>query len=361
MHGQATTLLWVVGALALLPACREGQLGSLWQGGLSDDDGSATDVALSEGPWDSAWNPLRSADPQVGSGVEAYERGDHAAALAAFDAALAADPSVEAHIGRAASLYKLGRFDEARQAWQPLAEREESSIRARALFGLGLAQARTDKVDEAIVSFRRYLSLRPDDVDGRFNLEWLLRRREQQRQQQKQQQPQSGASSEQKEQQDNEQQKDQEPQEQQAQSGGSEGASKDGGGESGESDQPQEPSSAERSSDEKSSEKKLDEKKSSEAAEDKPDAKEQEQAERAEKQREEGDKAPPPSRDPQGATPSGMTNARAQRPDRELNGQQSEAVLNALQEGERPMQLWRFQQNGERREPSRRRGRANDW
>ncbi len=65
------------------------------------------------------------------AGLEAFRAGDPAAALAAFDAAVARDDlHADAHFGRGRALEALGRYEEARAAYLAAKDRDELRFRA---------------------------------------------------------------------------------------------------------------------------------------------------------------------------------------------------------------------------------------
>ncbi len=107
--------------------------------------------------------------------------GDAEAALEQFDYALAANPAyVEAHINRALTLNELGRFDEARLAFDLAAHFEQeisgnypAAVTARLANGhasLGDTYFEAGAAAEAVEQFRRALELRPRFHDIRNKL-----------------------------------------------------------------------------------------------------------------------------------------------------------------------------------------------
>lgn len=101
---------------------------------------------------------------------------------------------------KASSYYKAQNFEAA----EALFTEGES---ADSLYNLGNAQARQQKIEEAIASYEKALALNPDMEDAKFNLD-LLKQIKQQEQQQNQQQDQN-QKQDQKDNQKNDQQQDQ--------------------------------------------------------------------------------------------------------------------------------------------------------
>ncbi len=102
-------------------------------------------------------------------GTARRELGEHAAALAEFDAALAADPaSVDALFCRATALHKLARNDEAVAAYEAVLKR--APTHAEAANNLGALYRETARPEDAQRCFRKAVELRPDYADAVCNL-----------------------------------------------------------------------------------------------------------------------------------------------------------------------------------------------
>jgi Ca-activated chloride channel family protein len=119
-------------------------------------------------PWLAAAPPARAADwwltPDQ-AGQRAFEREDYAAAAARY-----ADPA-----WRAAARYRAGEFD---AAAQELAQRDD----AESLYNRGNALAKLGRFDEALEAYGRALERAPGHADAKYNkslIEDLLRQQEQ--------------------------------------------------------------------------------------------------------------------------------------------------------------------------------------
>lgn len=127
----------------------------------------------------SAWalGPLEKDHPLVEKGREAYAAGRFEEALEAFEAARAErpdDPAVE--FNRADALAKLGRMEEAKAAFQRVADaRNRPDLQQKAQYNLGNLYATTGDRQEALKAYRRALRMDPTDGQARHNYEVVLR------------------------------------------------------------------------------------------------------------------------------------------------------------------------------------------
>lgn len=125
-----------------------------------------------------AWavGPLEKNHPLVEAGTDAYEQERYEDALAAFEAAKqqqVGSAALDYNIGNA--LHKLGRHEEAIAAWQRAAAAGDPTLRQKAHYNTGNAFAAMGRNKEAISALRKALVLDPDDESARHNLEVLLR------------------------------------------------------------------------------------------------------------------------------------------------------------------------------------------
>jgi len=133
-------------------------------------------IALAIGPQALALGLLQRNHPTVDRGMKAYDEGRYDEALRAFEEAKKELPNSAAlEFNRGNALYKLGRKDEARDAYRRVSETEHSDLREKDYYNLGNAWAEMGNAKEAIGAYRKALTLDPRDEDARHNLEVVLR------------------------------------------------------------------------------------------------------------------------------------------------------------------------------------------
>lgn len=115
-------------------------------------------------------------DPRVQAGMNAEEKGDYAAALEQYELAQKDFPtSAQLDFNRGHALHKLGRQDEAKQAFERALERDTGELANKIHFNLGNVLAAMDKKREAVAEYRQALRVKPDDALARHNMEVLLK------------------------------------------------------------------------------------------------------------------------------------------------------------------------------------------
>ncbi|GHG63811.1 tetratricopeptide repeat protein [Comamonas sp. JC664] len=123
-----------------------------------------------------AAGPLERDHPLVEQGRAAYTAGRFDEALAAFEAAKKERPNdVVVDFNRADALAKLGRIDEAKALFHTVTESNRADLRQKAWYNLGNLHATTGDRAEALKSYRRALTLDPQDMQARHNYEVVLR------------------------------------------------------------------------------------------------------------------------------------------------------------------------------------------
>lgn len=120
---------------------------------------------------------LEKEHPLVQQGRQAYEAGRFEDALSAFEQAKKERPNdLAVEFNRGDALMKLGRYDEAQQAFQRVADaKEPPELRQKATYNLGNVHAATGNTREALKAYRRALTMDPADTQARHNYEVLLR------------------------------------------------------------------------------------------------------------------------------------------------------------------------------------------
>ncbi len=121
---------------------------------------------------------------ETNKGLKAYQSGDTAEALAAFERARAARPGAPAtRFNEAVAQAKAGKAPEAIETFTALT-REQNDLGFESDYNLGNALLGAQQLPAAVAAYRDALRLRPDDPGARRNLEITLRRLEQQKKEQ---------------------------------------------------------------------------------------------------------------------------------------------------------------------------------
>jgi Ca-activated chloride channel family protein len=161
----------------------------------------------------SGFDILKRKDPNIEEGNRQLAAGKADQALKAYDRAVEALPEEPiAHFDRGVALYQLGKFPEAQKEFQRASEGHDTGVKADAYYNMGNSWLKQERYKEALDAYKHTLGLRPEDRRAKWNLELALRRLQEQKQQQQQQQKQS-----QNQQKQDDKQQQQQQQQQQAQ------------------------------------------------------------------------------------------------------------------------------------------------
>ncbi len=132
-------------------------------------------------------------DPNLEEGNRALADGKAEAALQAYDRAASELPDEPiVRFDRGTALYALGKYPEAQKEFQRAAEAHDAGLKADAYYNMGNSLYQEERFKEALDAYKHTLGLRSDDRRAKWNLELALRQlqQQQQKQQQKQQQAQ---------------------------------------------------------------------------------------------------------------------------------------------------------------------------
>lgn len=135
------------------------------------------------------WHWFEPAALRNRRGIEAYRRGDYAAALEQFLSAkgLKAD-APELKNNTAAALYQLQKFRQALEELSSVDAQKPGPDQATLHYNLGNVHFRLEQYPQALESYKRCLLLAADDIQAKKNFELTLRKL-QERQPQEQPQP----------------------------------------------------------------------------------------------------------------------------------------------------------------------------
>lgn len=133
-------------------------------------------ASLAAAPAEAA-GPFERNHPLVEAGTDAYEAGNFEEALTQYDAALQQQPSdARLHYNRGLTLYKLGRYEEAKAALQQALELDRAGeLKGKAHYNLGNVAVAAGDRKEAVKQYRQALRADPADELARHNLEVVLK------------------------------------------------------------------------------------------------------------------------------------------------------------------------------------------
>ncbi len=159
---------------------------------------------------------------------QAFEQQDYQEALKLYtDALLEAPDSPIVHYNIGNVYMKQRKYEEAVKEYAKATEASDISLQQKAYYNLGNAYFYQGKWDQAILQYKKALELAPDDMDVKYNLEYVRKKIKEQAEKQKQttlkgRQQQAKGNQQDKQQQSNEKQKAEALQKQQKPSQGEE-------------------------------------------------------------------------------------------------------------------------------------------
>jgi len=173
----------------------------------------------------------QSGRKQIEEGNKLYVEEKFDAANDKYRDALNEDPlSPVIHYNLGNVSYKKKNFEEALKSYEKSLSAEDVLTQSKVYYNEGNTLFRMGKLPESILAYKKALELNPDDIDAKYNLEYVRallkdnaekqpqQQQNQQQQQQQQQQDKNQEDQQDKQQQQEEQQKDQQQQEQEQQS-----------------------------------------------------------------------------------------------------------------------------------------------
>ncbi len=156
-------------------------------------------------------------------GNELFQGEKYDQALNKYQDALLSDPEnrrLQFNVG--STLYKKKKYEEALEGFQKVVGTDELEVEQNAYYNMGNTLYRMGKLPESILAYQQALKLNPDDMDAKYNLEYVRRKlkdnsEKQQSQQQDQQQQQQQQQQQNQDDQQNQESQDQEQSEQEEQ------------------------------------------------------------------------------------------------------------------------------------------------
>lgn len=119
-------------------------------------------------------------DPKAREGVTHYNHKEFDQATAKFQASQLEQPDDKnVAYNLANSLYRLGRYEEAVEAYKKaLADKTPPTLKQKSYYNMGNAYYRMGYMEESIDAYKKALELNSGDIDSKFNLEWVRKQRE---------------------------------------------------------------------------------------------------------------------------------------------------------------------------------------
>jgi Ca-activated chloride channel family protein len=155
----------------------------------------------------------------VRAGNKSYGKQDYESAMRHYqDAEIERPEAPTLHYNIANTLYEQERYEEAVQRYNKAFYTEDPNLEAHAYYNQGNALYRAGKLAEAIQAYEKCLDLNPDDVDAKYNLEFVRKKLKEMMDQQKQEEKQQGQQQEKQEGQPQKQQPGEESEKKQDQS-----------------------------------------------------------------------------------------------------------------------------------------------
>lgn len=163
----------------------------------------------------------QSGRKQVAEGNQLYSEEKFDEANNKYQDAMLEDPGslpIQFNIGNV--LYKKKNYEKSMDAYNKVLDTDDPLFQSQVYYNLGNALFRHGKLPESIVAYEQALKLNPNDLDAKYNLEFVrnqLKQNAQPQQQDSQQQPEQKEQQQPKDKQNQEEQeKDKEEQQQQA-------------------------------------------------------------------------------------------------------------------------------------------------
>jgi len=127
----------------------------------------------------------QSASKRVKEGNTLYSEKKYDRALNKYQDALLSRPEDgRIQFNVANTLYQKKKFEEALEAYRKVVGTEELPLEAQTYFNMGNTLFRMGKLPESILAYQQALKLDPEDLDAKYNLEYVRRKLKQNAQKQ---------------------------------------------------------------------------------------------------------------------------------------------------------------------------------
>ncbi|MEW6095153.1 MAG: tetratricopeptide repeat protein [bacterium] len=111
------------------------------------------------------------------AGNKLYEQGKYDEALAKYrDAQLDEPESQELYFNIGDILYKKQRYEEAIKEYQKVLTSKDTLLQAKTYYNIGNCQYRAGKLVDAITSYKKSLEINPNDLEVKYNLEFVRKK-----------------------------------------------------------------------------------------------------------------------------------------------------------------------------------------
>ncbi|MEW6608936.1 MAG: tetratricopeptide repeat protein [bacterium] len=112
---------------------------------------------------------------RVGNKLYGQEKYDEA--LVKYrEAQLKKPQSTELYFNIGNAFYKKQQYEKAIKEYQNALKNKETLFRAKTYYNIGNSQYRDGKLVNAIVSYKKSLQINPDDLEAKYNLEFVLKK-----------------------------------------------------------------------------------------------------------------------------------------------------------------------------------------
>lgn len=112
--------------------------------------------------------------PKVKEGNKYYAQGKFDQALNKYQDALIDDPeSPEIHFNIGDALYKKKKYQEALKSYQKALIAEDVLLQSKAYYNIGNTLYRLGRLPESILAYKKALEINPNDMDAKYNLEFV--------------------------------------------------------------------------------------------------------------------------------------------------------------------------------------------